>query len=196
MTTTLDTSLFFLVNRSMTNPFFDILMPLLSERGFLLALPVLLLAAVSALRLPASTGGPSLRLALIVLFLPVAMFFAADMLNDILKDIFARQRPCQALEGVRLLVRCPRSSSLPSGHAIDSFAFSVSFFILAKGLVSRGWRWYALVLAAMIAFSRVYIGVHYPSDIVLGTLLGMAIAWAACAPLSKLLESRIGGRRT
>ena len=186
MPTSLDTTVFFLVNRGMANPFFDVLMPLLSARGFLLAFPVLVLAVVTAWRQSTKEHFRSAHFALLVLVVPVGMFFLADMLNDMLKDILARSRPCEALDGVRLLVRCPRSFSMPSGHAIASFAFSVSFFILSRDILSGGWRWYTLVLAGLIGFSRMYIGVHYPSDIIVGTALGSGLAAAASAPLLRL----------
>ncbi len=176
--TSLDASLFFLINHGTGNPLFDVLMPLLSDRGYLLVFPPLLLAVARALPRPGGRPAGSLRLAVLLLILPVAMFFASDMLNDLLKDIFARHRPCQALEGVRLLVRCPRSFSMPSGHAIASFSFSVTFFVISREVLSAAWRWYALVLAAMIAFSRVYIGVHYPSDILIGAALGSVLSAA------------------
>lgn len=177
-----DTSVFFLINTGMTNPAFDVLMPLLSDRGYLLALPVLALAAFFALR----QRSPSVLFAVIVLIMPVLLFFIADRINDLLKEIIARSRPCRVLEGVRLLAACPRSFSLPSGHAIASFAFAGSFFILTRGLLSNGWRGYVLLLAGTVAFSRVYIGVHYPLDVAVGTLLGTGLAAAVCIPLRRL----------
>ena len=87
-----------------------------------------------------------------------------------------RPRPCQALEGVRLIVSCPRSFSFPSSHGATSFAFITPYFVLARRIIRTGWLVYLFVLATMIALSRAYLGVHYPSDIVAGAVLGAAIA--------------------
>ncbi len=181
----MDISLFFLVNHGMVNPLFDVLMPLLSQRGFLLVFPVLALALIALLQKREAFVNPALIAATVVI-VPVGLFYLADNINDLLKEHFARERPCFVLEGVRVLVRCPTSYSLPSGHAIDSFSFAVSFFILSRGILSRGWRWYALVLAGTIAFSRVYIGVHYPADVLVGTLLGTGLAGAVSIPFLRL----------
>ncbi len=182
MIPSLDTSLFLLVNHGMANGLFDVLMPLLSARGFLLVFPVLALAVIAVTQKRDALLRPA-YVAVTAVCVPVAVFFLADLLNDALKDLLARSRPCEALYGVRLLVRCPPSFSMPSGHAIASFAFAVSFFILSRDILSKGWRWYGIVLAAMIAFSRVYIGVHYPADVVVGMLLGTGMASAVSIPL-------------
>jgi undecaprenyl-diphosphatase len=187
MLRSIDTIIFFLVNREAVNPFFDLLMPLLSDRGFLLALPLMALVMTGASAKGAAGRSRALGSALLICLVPLAMFFLAEGSNDLLKNYFARPRPCAGLEDVRLLVRCPRSFSLPSGHATDSFAFAISFVILSRKVLSAGWRWYLLLLAGAIAFSRVYIGVHYPSDILFGSLLGAGLAWAVCTPIEKRL---------
>ena len=89
--------------------------------------------------------------------------------------LIARQRPCDVLEGMRLIVACPRSYSMPSGHAITSFAGALPLLLLTREYLSQGWRTYPLLLAAAVAFSRIYLGVHYPSDALAGVLLGSII---------------------
>jgi undecaprenyl-diphosphatase len=64
---------------------------------------------------------------------------------------------------------------MPSGHAITSFAFSVPLFFLTRQYIIVIWRLYPLVLAALIAFSRVYLGGHYPTDVLMGAILGALI---------------------
>lgn len=176
MTDSVDIQLFFLINRGTANQLFDILMPLLSNRGFLLALPLLAFAGMSVAR---SMRGTTHRIALPLVLMPVVAFYIADRVNDLPKLLIARPRPCIALEGVRLLVRCPGSFSMPSGHAVASFAYAVSFWIVCRNVIAPGWRWFVLALAAAIAFSRIYIGVHYPADIAVGTVLGCGIGWGA-----------------
>ncbi len=183
MISSVDRSLFFLANQGMVNPLFDVLMPLLSERGFLLVFPVLMFTVIAAWQKRDAFLRHPTFLTLGTVLVPVAMFFLADGLNDLLKDHFARERPCLALGGVRLLIPCPRSFSMPSGHAIASFAFAASFFILTRGMLSIGWRLYPLILAGFIAFSRIYIGVHYPSDVGVGILCGIVLGGVVSAPL-------------
>jgi len=89
------------------------------------------------------------------------------------KALAGRVRPCNALDWVHpVSLALPTDHSFPSGHAAGSFAFAV--FILAKsrraGIVLIG-------VATAIALSRVALGVHYPSDVVAGALLGSALAW-------------------
>lgn len=181
MTTSVDQHLLFLVNHGMANPLFDALMPFLSDQGYLFALPAVIWALMTIVRHAGQHRSRSLPAGLLLLLLPFAAFFLAEFVNDMIKVAVARPRPCAAVSGIRLLVRCPGSFSLPSGHAADSFAFAAAFFFLFRTTVPAPARWYVLFLAAAIAFSRVYIGVHYPSDILVGALLGIGLGWAISA---------------
>ncbi len=106
-------------------------------------------------------------------FRPVAQVAAALLITDrfgvVLKDWFGRIRPCYALPPgtFRQLTPIAHSGSLPSLHSANSFAFA-----LALGLCVPSTLRYTLPLAALIALSRVGVGVHWPSDIVLGALYG------------------------
>lgn len=194
MISSIDISLFFLINHGTANPLLDLLMPLVSDRGFLLALPPLILACIAAARRQDRERHRVYFAALIVLVTPVTSFFLADLVNNLLKVMIARPRPCHVFEAVRLLTACPRSFSLPSGHAIASVAFAVSFSIVSRNLISSGWRWCVLTLAGIIAFSRVYIGVHYPSDVLLGTALGIGLGWGLSVPVVRMTD-RFSGRK-
>ncbi len=111
-------------------------------------------------------------------------YLAADGLAIRLKSVFDRPRPSLVDPAVHPLVAVPHSGAMPSGHAAGAFAAAV-----AVGLVHRRLRWPLLGLAALIAFSRVWLGVHYPTDVLAGALLGSAIALGAW-----LLVTRGGGR--
>lgn len=91
--------------------------------------------------------------------------------NVILKNLAARSRPCWIDETVDLLIRNPKDYSFPSGHTLASFTSAVSIF-----LQNKRWGIPALVLAALIAFSRLYLFVHFPTDVLGGILLGTASA--------------------
>ncbi|HKJ87416.1 MAG TPA: phosphatase PAP2 family protein, partial [Gammaproteobacteria bacterium] len=105
------------------------------------------------------------------------------LLSGVVKDLVARPRPCDALEGVRMLVGCGGAFSFPSAHASNIFAAMVPLAVRVK----RAWPAF-IALAFTVAYSRVYVGAHYPSDVLAGTVLGTAVAVGFL-----LLEKRYGG---
>lgn len=172
---TLETKLLLLINQGAANALFDILMPALSQRGYLLVLPFLVLMAMRSGRRTKPSERSFLPLALGTLLVAIASVAVADRVEDVLKVAIARPRPCRGIEGIRLIVACPASFSLPSGHAITSFAGALPLFLLTREYVALTWRTYPLLLATAIAFSRIYLGVHYPSDALAGAALGALI---------------------
>ena len=93
--------------------------------------------------------------------------------NLVLKPLVARVRPCDVNTAVQLLVARPDDFSFPSGHTGASFAAVSALF------VSRNRLWIpALILAVLISFSRLYLYVHYPTDVLAGVLLGVMTGWA------------------
>ncbi len=91
--------------------------------------------------------------------------------NLILKNVVARQRPCWLDQAVPLLIESPTDYSFPSGHSLASFEGAVSIFLYHKK-----WGIAAVILAALIACSRMYLFVHFPTDVLAGSLLGILIA--------------------
>jgi undecaprenyl-diphosphatase len=123
-----------------------------------------------------STGGrPYLTKVIWVIAISCCAVYGADLMEHSMKGIVARARPCRSVETIRLIIPCPKSYSMPSGHAITSFAFAVPLSYLTREFISNAWRVYPLFLAAMIAFSRIYLGVHYPTDVLAGALMGVLI---------------------
>lgn len=94
--------------------------------------------------------------------------------NVILKNIVERPRPSWIDLSVALLIPNPTDYSFPSGHTFMSFAAAGSLFIYNKKSGTA-----AIVLASLIGFSRMYLYVHYPSDVLAGALFGLAAAGAA-----------------
>ncbi len=92
--------------------------------------------------------------------------------NVALKNLIARPRPCW-IENVGLLVKNPTDFSFPSGHTLSSV---ISAVILT--LANKRFAFFAVPLAVIIAFSRLYLYVHFPSDVLFGALLGVAIGFS------------------
>lgn len=127
--------------------------------------------------LAVAAGKPPLRTSLIT----AATVWTADLLAALLKTALERQRPYEVIPEADPLLRWDLASSMPSGHAAASAAGAV---ILAY-LLGR-WGWALGLLAAAVAFGRVYIGVHYPGDVLAGAALGVVVGLAAVALVSRL----------
>lgn len=100
-----------------------------------------------------------------------------------LKNIVARPRPCW-LESIDLLVKNPKDYSFPSGHT-----WSAVTGVWVATAANRKFGWVAIPLAAALAFSRLYLYVHFPSDILMGALIGAALGILAVA-LQKRLPAK------
>jgi undecaprenyl-diphosphatase len=182
----LDTKLLLLINHGTANSLFDVLMPALSQRGYLLIIPFLLAMLLRGTKQKDKIGKTFLTPAIWTIAVSICALFFADSVEYTMKHAIARLRPCQVIEGIRLIITCPSSYSMPSGHAISSFA--VALFYLTQEYIALIWRLYPLLLASLIAFSRIYLGVHYPSDVLAGALLG-AIIGLVLSSLYQLMET-------
>lgn len=112
---------------------------------------------------------PRYRRVGLIMLLTLAL--CALITNLILKPIVARPRPCHVSPEVPLLIPCPMDYSFPSGHTVSSFAAAV-LITFANPLFGI----FAFPLAAVIAFSRLYLFVHYPSDVLAGSIFGTMMA--------------------
>jgi membrane-associated phospholipid phosphatase len=124
----------------------------------------------SAAGLAALGGGRGRRAAALGV---AAVSVTASVVNLVLKPLGRRRRPARAAEQVPLTrhVAMPRSTSFPSGHSATAFAFAA-----AVGRVHPQAAVPVRGLAALVAYSRVHTGVHYPGDVIAGALVGTAIA--------------------
>ena len=101
--------------------------------------------------------------------------------NLILKNLVARTRPYEAVDGLQRIIEAQRDLSFPSGHTGSSFAAAVVIFLMCPRKI-----WVpALILAFLIMFSRLYVGVHYPTDVLAGMITGTLIAVLVCRVYQK-----------
>jgi undecaprenyl-diphosphatase len=109
----------------------------------------------------------------ILLLLILTIVISDQISSHLLKEAVARLRPCWELPDVRLLVPCGGGKSFPSSHAVNNFAFAVimSYYF-------RRYRVVFYVIAVLVALSRVYVGVHYPSDVIAGAVIGYLVAFS------------------
>jgi len=108
-------------------------------------------------------------------------FFIATALNAIIKELVDRSRPPLTVD-VDALVAVPASSSFPSGHAMSAFATCAAVALLAPRL-----RWPVLSLAAVIAVSRAYLGVHFWLDVLAGAAFGLVIGLLVAVALKRVV---------
>ncbi len=95
--------------------------------------------------------------------------------NAILKPLIARTRPFDVMPSLKIIIPKPTDFSFPSGHTLASFASATAVFINHRRLGAA-----AYVFAALMAFSRIYLCVHYPTDVLGGILLGILFGFSAC----------------
>lgn len=133
-------------------------------------------------------GGPAGRRAAARGLLTVALTSAAVNLG--VKSLYARKRPDRAVAGVPAgrYVQMPSTRSFPSGHSASGFAFaaSVGRDLPALALPLR-------FLAGAVAYSRVHTGVHYPSDALIGSILGAGVAEAVAGPAGRAVDAIFAG---
>lgn len=164
-----DQWLFFLINQSFEVPFLDWLLPYWRTKETWIPFYILLIA-FSVFKFK-KTG----------IFLMLAALLTVGVTdtisNRIIKKTVQRIRPCNDLqlkEQVDLLVRCGSGYSFTSNHAANHFGLA-AFFVWTLGQIyrrSRFWWWF---WATSIAFAQIYVGVHYPLDILGGALIGIIV---------------------
>ena len=160
-----DKKIFTFFNSSLANPVFDIFFPIITNQDIWI-IPILLGIIILSIK-----GGTKGRIASIVLIIGVIL---ADYSSaQIIKPYFQRLRPSHdILDQIRLLVPKGGRYGFVSSHAANMY---VSATILGY-FYSKQKRLF-FTIASLVAFSRVYVGVHYPADIVFGGLLGYGLGW-------------------
>ncbi|MEJ2103826.1 MAG: phosphatase PAP2 family protein [Ignavibacteriaceae bacterium] len=115
-------------------------------------------------------GGTKGKIAVITL---IFLIIVTDQTGyRLLKEFFERVRPCNALPDVITPVGCAGGYSFPSNHALNNFAAAV--FLLR---IFPKYKWIFLITAILISISRIYLGVHYPSDVLAGAIIGSVFGY-------------------
>jgi undecaprenyl-diphosphatase len=174
----IDTWLFLRLNAGVANSFFDWLMPIVTNLGYY---RIPLIAALATL---AVFGGGKGRSAVLLALITVTL--TDQLASSVLKPWIERIRPCHIVEGVRVITGCGNTLSFPSGHATTSMAAAIFF-----GLLYRRWLWPLVAFSVLISYSRIYIGIHYPSDMLAGWVIGGAIAWGVVRFYFSFLRQRL-----
>ena len=102
----------------------------------------------------------------------LAVLLSWGLTDGLMKPLVHRPRPFHALTGVRLLDHRSSTASFPSGHAATSSAGALVFSAVWPAARVAAWA-----LAGLIAYSRIYVGAHYPFDVLAGVLVGAACGW-------------------
>lgn len=176
----------------MHNSFLDMVLPLITHLGdagiFWIILTIVLLIIPKTRKI----GLASL----------IALGFDIILCNGIIKPVMVRCRPgwLMFFEGgpdwirnMEMLVEFPDDYSFPSGHTAASFASAVAIFATLKGKY-KWWGVGALALATLIGISRLYVCVHWPSDVIIGAVIGIIcgiIGWAIAKPVWKFIDKKL-----
>ena len=168
----IDKALFIFLNQTLSNHVGDFLWPLITDYDKFWIVRCVLAGMWLWLLVGGGRKGRTVGLLLIPLLL-----LSDTMSSMVLKAFIHRPRPCSEIngvavvQGIHLLVGCGPGKSFPSSHAVNNFAVATLF-----SFYYRKWSWGFVGWAALVALSRPAVGVHYPSDILGGAIIGVLIS--------------------
>jgi len=160
----IDQQVFYFINQTLANPVLDRFFIIITDvKSWYIA--YLILLGISYTK-----GG---RIGKLAVGGTILLILATDQFSSsLLKNWIERIRPCNELPDVRTILGCTGSFSFPSSHAVNNFAAAVFFYRLFPRL-----KPVLLITASLVALSRPYLGIHYPSDIIGGALIGWGFGY-------------------
>ncbi len=170
-----DVSVFYFINGTLANSFFDRIMPFITEVKNWYLVYILLWFIILF-------KGGKYRIAMAISMI-LLVTITDQVSSALLKNLIERVRPCNALPDVHLLVGCTGSFSFPSSHAVNNFAAAMFFSYFYKHL-----KWILFSVAAIVAISRIFVGVHYPSDVIGGAVIGTILGYLCVKLTERILR--------
>ena len=155
-----DTRLFYLLNTRIANPVLDVVMPFITH---LQNWPIPIVILLFYLSFAQGKKGR-----ITILLIVITLILTDQLSSSVFKPWIGRLRPCHMLDQVRLLVNCGGRFSFPSSHVTNMAGFATIFTLVYRKYGIIFW-----ILALLIGFSRIYVGVHYPGDVLFGLILGL-----------------------
>ena len=164
----INVDLFFFINHGLQNPLFDLIMPFLTELGsFVAMLGACVIVFILSIILKKQKVK---KIAILCLF----SLLLGGLVAFILKAVIFEPRPFITFDNVRLLVAENDPCAFPSGHTTSTFAV---ISLLVFKLRDKLWSVILILFAIAIGFSRIYVGVHYPFDVLAGMIIGILAAY-------------------
>ena len=159
--------------QNLRTPIGDVVVPLITRLGDAGIIWIILTVLLLIIPKTRKTG----------VIMMAALLVDVLLCNVFIKNLVARTRPFDVNTAVQLLVAKPRDYSFPSGHTSASFAAACA---LVRTLPQK-WGTVCMILAGVIALSRLYVGVHYPSDVLGGMVVGIFAGWAGWKLMQMLM---------
>ncbi len=171
----IDLGIFYFINHTLSNPLFDKFFSFITEveHWYLVYAILWLLLVIKGGKLGRVTG----------IMILVLISVSDQVSSSFLKNLIGRVRPCNELPDVNILAGCTSSYSFPSSHAVNNFAAAVFLSVIYPKF-----KYAFFTVAFLLAFSRPYTGVHYPSDIIGGALIGAIIGYIFAILTKKINE--------
>jgi undecaprenyl-diphosphatase len=185
----IDRTVFLFLNRDAANPVFDAVMPFITDKNNFNVLFVLIIVGLLIF------GGKKGRLAVLLGLVIVTL---SDQLSSaVIKPLVGRIRPCHPdflIEGARYLIGTKTSFSFPSSHAANMASTATWFSYQYKR-----YTWIFVMIAVLVGYSRIYVGVHYLTDVLGGYIVGVFCAFIVIGAekgIVKFWKKRIDNRQT
>ena len=179
----LDKQFFQAINSRWHNSLFDVVMPFMRNSNFWIPLYLFLLLFV--------IFNNKKNACWWIFFAAGTVIISNFISSDLIKENILRLRPCndpQLADTVRVLVNYrPQSSSFTSSHATNHFAMAAFFYFTLKQFMGK-WAVLFFIWASVICYAQVYVGVHFPLDIICGGLIGFVFGYLSARSFNKTHE--------